>query len=187
MDFRIILERLCRWYVFLFLSVYGFGKIMGQQFYRPGKLPPEVANTLLGEAGGFELAWTFMGHSQAYILFIGISQLIGAWCLLWNRTKLLGVIILLPIMVNIIVFDLNFLDAYGALAGAIIYFSMLLAIMWFHRDRVLAVFQIITRLSPQEPQPLKQRLISILLTLLLMALVFGIDQTVVNWLGHGKG
>src|SRR5262245_16943147 len=94
-----VIELAARWYVFWFLNVYGLGKIAGGQFYRRGRLPEEVAKTLLGEANAFDLAWTFMGYSFAYILFIGLAEVVGAWLLLWERTKLLGVAVLLPVMV----------------------------------------------------------------------------------------
>lgn len=29
-----------------------------------------------------------MGYSFAYILFIGLAEVVGAWLLLWERTKL---------------------------------------------------------------------------------------------------
>jgi hypothetical protein len=87
---RRTVELMARWYVFVFLNLYGLGKIAGGQFYRRGHLPADVARTTLGQAGGFDLAWTFMGHSFAYILFIGLAEVVGAWLLLWNRTKLPG-------------------------------------------------------------------------------------------------
>ena len=37
------LEIAARWYVFITLSIYGYAKLFGMQFYRPGKMPPEVA------------------------------------------------------------------------------------------------------------------------------------------------
>ena len=88
-----VLELAFRVYVFMFLNVYGIGKILGGQFYRRGKLPEEVANMTLGEVDAYTLGFTFMGYSYGYILFVGISQLIGAWLLLWDRTKLIGVTI----------------------------------------------------------------------------------------------
>ena len=48
------------------------------------------------------------------------AEIVGAWLLLWDRTKLFGVAILLPVMVNIIVFDIIFLDTHGATASATI-------------------------------------------------------------------
>ena len=125
---------------------FGLGKIAGGQFYRRGRLPDEVATSLLGDASAFDLAWTFMGYSFAYILFIGLAEVVGAWLLLWERTKLLGVLILLPIMVNILVFDVIFLDKFGALASASIYTSLLFVILACNGERVV---QAIRALVPQ--------------------------------------
>jgi hypothetical protein len=63
---------------FLFLNIYGVGKTAGGQFYRRGRLPEDVANTVLSEAAAFDLAWTFMGYSFAYILFVGVAGVLGA-------------------------------------------------------------------------------------------------------------
>ena len=43
-------------YVFIFLNVYGIGKIAGGQFYRRGDLPEDIANLTLGQVGLFKLA-----------------------------------------------------------------------------------------------------------------------------------
>ena len=113
----------------LFLnSFYGLGKILGGQFYTLTRIPDEIAKMPIGQVPDFELAWTFMGRSFGYILFIGLAEIIGACLLLSNKTKLIGTLILIPIMVNVIVFDIFFLDAYGALGSATIYFLMLLTI-----------------------------------------------------------
>ena len=160
---------------------------MGGQFYRKGKLPLDVANATLGDVASFDLAWTFMGHSYTYILFIGISQLIGVWFLLWEKTKLLGVGVLIPIMVNIIVFDIIFLDAYGALASAIIYFGMLMAILFFNRERIIEIFILLTLSTGKGKFTFSLSIKSIATILIIMALAFAIDQSLVNLLGHGKG
>lgn len=153
---------------------------MGGQFYRKGQLPEEVAKTTLEQASAYELAWSFMGFSFLYILFIGLSQIIGAWLLLWNRTKLLGVAILLPILINIIVFDILFLDIKDALANAIIYFLMLLYILYFNKIKVTNAFNNLTATTSDKKvaNPFKlQRLAAVLC---IMALIFGIDQFFVN-------
>jgi len=183
-DWKKIVEIVCRWYVFIFLNLYGIGKIMGGQFYRKGQLPEEVANTTIGEASAYDLAWSFMGYSFLYILFIGVSQIIGAWLLIWNRTKLLGVMILFPIMVNIIVFDILFLDVKDALANAIIYFLMLNYILYFNREKIIKAFTNLTT-SPSNLQLEQTRNFKRLgLILLVMAVVFGIDQFFVNLIRH---
>ena len=181
---RGVVELAARWYVFLFLNVYGVGKIAGGQFYRRGRLPEDVATTLLRDASAFDLAWTFMGHSYAYILFIGLAEILGAWLLLWDRTKLLGVAILVPIMLNILVFDAIFLDKYGALASAAIYTLLLVVIVICSRDRVA---EAIRALTAAQPAPLQMKAKVMIAALVIMGLLFAFDQMLVNLLGHGKG
>lgn len=181
---RTVIELAARWYVFVFLNVYGFGKIIGGQFYRPGRMPPEVAATPIGEAAAFDLAWSFMGYSFAYILFIGVAEMAGAFLLLWERTKLLGVAVLVPIMVNIVIFDVIFLDSYGALASATIYTALLLLILALNREAVLDAWRALTRRVEGPPA---RRFSTVVAALLAMALLFALDQALVNLLGHGRG
>ena len=178
-----IFELVSRYYVFLFLNFYGFGKILGGQFYRKGNLPPEIAEIPLGEVGAYDLAWTFMGYSFWYIFFVGVSQIIGSWLLLWDRTKLLGVVILFPIMLNIIVFDVLFLDTKDALVNATIYFFMLIYILYQNRVAVFNALDLFSKTVKNKihfKEPMK-----IFLVIITMAVVFGIDQFFVtlvrNW------
>jgi len=181
-----LIEIVCRLYVFLFLNVYGLGKILGGQFYRKGHLPDAVANQTLGNADGFDIAWTFMGYSSAYIFFIGFSQIIGAWCLLWRKTKLLGVAILFPILVNIIVFDIIFLRGKGPIANASIYLLMLVYILYHNRVQIVQAFQLLT--NPASSTLKKEyRFKQVILMVLLFAIIFGLDQFFVNLLGFDRG
>jgi hypothetical protein len=72
-----------------------------------------------------------------YILFIGLAEIVA---------------ILLPVMINIVVFDVIFLDKYGALASAIIYTALLFVILSFNAERVRSAFQalILTAQSQQK-------------------------------------
>jgi len=151
-----------------------------------GKLPEEIANTTLGEASSFSLAWTFMGHSYFYILFVGITQLIGAWFLLWNKTKLVGVLLLIPIMINIIIFDIIFLDVYPALANAIIVFLMLLLIMFFNKERISEAFQRLINSPTKSRVPFKRRILTIAVTIIIIVLIFAFDSFIEHWLGASK-
>ena len=182
-----VIELAARWYVFIFLNVYGLGKIAGGQFYRQGRLPEGLAKIPLGEVTAFDLAWTFMGYSFAYILFIGLAEVLGAWLLLWERTKLLGVAILLPIMVNILVFDVIFLDKYGALASATIYTLLLLVIVACNKEQVRQAIRALTPQSKAGRMPLKQKAKVVVVALVVMGLLFAFDQLLVNLFGHGKG
>lgn len=183
-----VLELAFRVYVFMFLNVYGIGKILGGQFYRRGKLPEEVANMTLGEVDAYTLGFTFMGYSYGYILFVGISQLIGAWLLLWDRTKLIGVTILIPIMLNIVVFDIYFLGEHrGALANAIIYFALLLIILWINKEAVIETFKSLSSKSITNsilPLKLKNNWMKIGFAVFIMIVLFVFDQMMVRLLGY---
>jgi hypothetical protein len=124
-----------------------------------------------------------MGHSYTYILFVGIFQLLGAWFLLWNKTKLIGVLILLPIMANIIVFDIIFLDVYPALANAIIVLLMLLLILFFNREIVKDIVIKLTSFHSKTRIPIKKRLITFGITILFIVLIFSFDSFIEYWLG----
>ena len=181
------LELAARWYVFFFMNTYGLAKLIGGQFYRRGELPAELSATPIGEVEAFDLAWTFMGYSFAYMLFIGLAEILGGWLLLWNRTKLLGVAILLPVLANILVFDVIFLDKYGALASATIYTLLLLLIAYLNRERVAAAFASLMGTAAGEGSMPGRRIRTAVAALVLAALLFGFDQLLVNLFGHGRG
>lgn len=184
---RRAIELAARWYVFIFLNVYGTGKIHGGQFYLHGHLPPDVAHMTLGEAGPFELAWTFMGYSFAYILFIGVAEIAGACLLLWDGTKLLGIAILLPVMINILVFDVIFLDKYGALASATIYTTLLFVILALNAEKVKQSFQALIRTAHSQRETLRIRAKVGFTALALMGILFAFDHALVNLFGYGRG
>ena len=168
------IELAARLHVAIFIFIYGLGKIVGGQFYRRGQLPDDVALQTLAEAPAYDLAWTFMGYSQAYIMFIGLSQILGAFLLLFNKTKFIGITILIPILINIIVFDIIFLPDYGALSSAILYFTLLLLVLYLNKEKIIKIFRKLITVYPNEA-----RLNSFKLGLSIfgfLTILFGIQQ-----------
>ena len=186
-DFKEILEITCRLYVFFFLTAYGIGKIFGGQFYTTARIPDEIAIMPLGQVPDFELAWAFMGRSVGYILFIGIAEIIGAFLLLFNKTKLIGTLILIPIMVNVIVFDIFFLDEYGALGSATIYFLMLLTILVINKEKIYKLLIELASVKVAPQLSFKEKFFKYSIVLALIVLIFIVNQVIVNFLGYGKG
>ena len=174
-------ELAARIYVFGLLSTYGLGKIVGGQFYRT--IPPELAQTPLGEIGSFDLAWTFFGYSSLYIYFIGGSQLIGAFLLLFEKTKLLGAAILIPILLNIIVVDFCFEISWGAMTSAIFYFTALCFMLYCNREQVIKAFNVLTGF-PKLNISFQQKIIRILIAAFIVAIVFFIEQMMLDILGR---
>ena len=186
-NYKETIEIGCRLYVFFFLAFYGLGKILGAQFYTPDLIPSEIETMPINQIPDFDLAWVFMGRSYGYMLFIGIGELIGALMLLFNRTKLIGTFILIPIMVNVIVFDIFFLDEYGALASAIIYFILLLVILWINKEKIMKVIQTLTHFETVAKTSIKEKFVKFSIVLLIFFVVFVFNQLLVNWFGYGKG
>ncbi|MEM7085270.1 MAG: hypothetical protein AAF489_03760 [Bacteroidota bacterium] len=109
---RISYNKLFYWFqvilrVFLFniMMVYGFGKIFKGQFPDPSLvrlLQP------VGEMSPMGLAWTFMGHSFAYSIFIGFVEVVGGVLLLYRRTLTLGSIIIIGVMANVAMMNFTY-------------------------------------------------------------------------------
>jgi hypothetical protein len=86
-----------RFYVGLMLINYGMIKVFKLQFPAPsiGRLMQPY-----GESSPMGLAWTFLGFSTGYNLFMGIAELM-AGLLLFRRTMTLGAIITLMTTANV--------------------------------------------------------------------------------------
>lgn len=174
-----IAELAARWYVFAMIWIYGFGKITGQQFYRQGHLPETIANKTVSALSAFELAWTFFGYSSTYILFIGLSQLLGGILLLWNRSKLLGVAVLLPILLNIVVVDVVY-EVGAATNSALFYLILLLFILYFNRRKVIVALQALTSKRSPQTVSFKQRGIESALVLCVLIIVFWVETVLLK-------
>jgi hypothetical protein len=53
-----------------------------------------------------ELFWTFFSHSYLFAFIIAGFQIVGAMLLLFRRTRLVGVFIILPVLTNILLMDI---------------------------------------------------------------------------------
>ena len=177
------IELAARIYVAVLLSTYGMGKIMGGQFHRRGNLPPEVAEQTLANANSYDLAWTFMGYSYVYIFIIGGIQILGSGFLLFEKTKYLGIALLMPILLNIIIFDAIFFRAndYGALASAVFYFSLLLIVLILNKEKTI---QLIKNIFTKSNSTFSLRKVKHILWVLgTCVLIFLIDQMMIQFFG----
>ena len=186
-NYKETIEIVCRLYVFFFLTVYGLGKVIGAQFYTESRIPNEIAQIPISLVSDFDLAWVFMGRSYGYMLFIGLAEIFGALLLLFNKTKLIGTFILIPILVNVIVFDIFFLDEYGALAGATLYLLMLLTILVVNKEKISKLFIELVSTKKVSQISFKEKLIKYSIVLAIITFIFIGDQLIVNFFGYGKG
>jgi hypothetical protein len=90
-----------RYILALDIMVFGVCKFFHIQFNTPLALLDNPFNTLSDS----DLMWAFFGHSYPFTLLIGSLEIFGALMLLFKKTRLLGVIFLLPICLNIFALD----------------------------------------------------------------------------------
>ncbi|RRB00969.1 hypothetical protein [Larkinella rosea] len=185
-NIRFYLELAARFYVFLILNLYGWAKMAGNQFFRPGHFPEKAAQIPLAEASGFELAWAFFGHSTSYILVIGLSQVIGAWLLLWDKTKLIGIAILLPVLLNIVIVDICFEVAFGAMLIALTCLLLLLLVLALNQSTVRALFALLWQKPVSEKMVVRERVKTIVIALVLAVLIFILENVLLQLIGQLK-
>lgn len=121
------------------LMDYGFSKLTAGQF---GITPVEMG-TAVKDISLFRLSWYVFDH-EPFKAFIGISQLIAGGLMIYNKTALLGVLLSIPILVNILVIDMTIMPL--ALRSGFIHrlsFYLLLEglVLWHYRDRMLIVWK----------------------------------------------
>jgi hypothetical protein len=92
-----------RYYLAATMLSYGFDKLLPTQMTIPS---PRMLLNPYGHSSPFELLWTFMGYSPAYVIFSGAGEVLGALLLFFRRTTTLGAVILAGILTNVIM--LNF-------------------------------------------------------------------------------
>jgi len=87
------------------LLVYGLSKVLHLQ------MPFPSGDRLLqsyGDSSPMGLAWTFMGYSGAYSLFVGLAEVVGGLLLFFPRTTLLGALLLTGVMLNVVMINFCF-------------------------------------------------------------------------------
>lgn len=176
------LELAARIYASTMLLTYGFGKLLGGQFYQ-GSIPEAVASMPLAEVGSFDLAWTFFGYSYGYILFIGGTQILGSFMLLFHRTKILGAAILIPVLMNIIVVDFFFEISTGAMLSAISYFTAICFVVFYNRKRVINAIQTVIPDS-HEKTAIKTKLMKLGIAVIIVAVVILLENQMLNFVGR---
>jgi len=93
-----IVSTYARYYLALYLVIYGFAKFYDGQFVFPdvGRLEQKI-----GDASPMGLLWTFMGYSKAYTVFSGVCEVVAGLLLLFRRTTVLGGLISFMVMTNV--------------------------------------------------------------------------------------
>ena len=84
---------------------YGFDKLFKGQFYFP---EPNILYTPLGYLDKDILFWSTMGTSYTYNVLMGGLELLAGSCLLFKKTRVLGLLLSFSILLNILAINFSF-------------------------------------------------------------------------------
>lgn len=131
------LTSLLRYWMALQISIFGFEKLLGINF-----APSFSANdTAAGLLDGQQLTWIYYSYSFGISVVVAFFQIVGGYLLLFRRTILMGVAMLLPVMFNILLINIF----YGI--GPITTFtalSMVLGLgylLYQRKEEIIALFK----------------------------------------------
>jgi hypothetical protein len=115
-----------RYTLALDMMMFGCQKFCHQQFYVPLGMLDDPFTAIPNEM----LMWAFMGRYHSMVDIIASIEILGGALLLFRKTRLVGAFVLLPMLLNIMLLDLYYLNllvqAYVALELlAVIYLILL--------------------------------------------------------------
>lgn len=100
-----------RWYLAYYMIDYGWSKLTGGQF---GHRSAEVLNTPLKDVDSFNMAWHLFSISKTFNIVVGLIQIICAALIIYNRTVIIGTLLLLPVLGQIFLIDVAFtINTFG--------------------------------------------------------------------------
>lgn len=118
------------------IALFGWKKVFKLQFQVPLSMLGQPFNELSGEW----LTWAYFGYSYPFGLVVAFAQLGGAALLLFPKTRLLGVFILLPVLINILFINIFYHLNAGALLQSILLTLGLLYLLSLHYSQLVAFF-----------------------------------------------
>ncbi|SHN24197.1 hypothetical protein [Chitinophaga sp. CF418] len=129
-------QGLIRYGVAFDLAEFGWSKICHQQLVMPLYQLDLPYRSLTPP----QLFWTFYSHSYLFGCIIGGLQIVGAMLLLFHRTRLVGVFVLLPILANILLMDIFYQIGDSVVVHASIMMSGVLYFLFIEFDRLKEFF-----------------------------------------------
>jgi hypothetical protein len=115
---------------------YGASKLLKTQLQ-----PPHfVLETPFGDLSGFWLTWAYHGYSPTFAFLLGAVQVGGSILLLFRKTRLIGVFVLLPVLVNIDLINQFYAISPLAYYNSLHYTFILLFFMFLDYEKLKAAF-----------------------------------------------
>ena len=124
---------------------YGWSKLTLSQF---GVHDASMLEQPIKEIDSFYVAWHLYGRSEFFNISTGILEIIGGILLIFNRTVLIGALLVLSILAQILVIDIAFTTGIHGFALPIRISGMILAdliILHYYKDKIIIAWKNLTR------------------------------------------
>lgn len=129
---------------------YGWAKLTDNQF----GVDEKTMNLPLKDVDLFRLSWYLADH-QPFKAFVGISQMCTALLLAFNRTAIIGAFFSIPIWLNILMWDMTFMEGFTSAFTFRLsfYIALTLLIIYQEKDKVVPALWSITEKSRRYNYP----------------------------------
>lgn len=129
-------QGLIRYGVAFDLATFGWEKIFHLQLV----MQQNKLNIPLRDLSSQDLFWAFFGYSYPFACIIAGCQIAGAMLLLFHRTRLAGVFVLLPVLANILLMDIFYQIGASVVVHASIMLSGILYFLFIEYNRLKEFF-----------------------------------------------
>ncbi len=123
-SYMIWIRQVIAFFLALDLAMFGIQKIQKLQML----IPLAKLDRPFSSFSGYDLVWAFFHFSYGFTVVIVLLQIAAATFILFNRTRLLGSLIALPMLVFISLMDIFYAMPLGVLAQGIV---LLTAVIYF--------------------------------------------------------
>lgn len=138
-------QGLIRYGVAFDLAEFGWAKICHRQLV----MPLSKLDLPYNSFSPSDLFWTFFSHSYLFGCIIAALQIGGAMLLLFHRTRLVGVFILLPVLANILLMDIFYQIGYSVVVHTAIMMAGILYFLIIEFNRLKEFFFAATNRLPE--------------------------------------
>ncbi|WP_430905408.1 DoxX family membrane protein [Maribacter sp. 2-571] len=134
-----------RWYIVFYMISYGFSKLTLSQF---GVHDNSILDKPIKSIDSFYVAWHLYGRSLFFNISTGSMEIIGGILLIFNRTTIIGSLLVLTILTQVLIIDISFtVETIGPQlslrVGGMIIATLL--ILFYYRHKIIIAFQTLTR------------------------------------------
>ncbi|MFC4632286.1 DoxX family membrane protein [Dokdonia ponticola] len=134
-----------RWYLVYFMISYGWAKVTLSQF---GVHDPSIIEQPLREIDSFYVAWHLFERSPFFNIATGLLEILGGILLIFNRTVLIGALLVLSILAQILIIDIAFTMGIHGFGLPVRIGGMIIAdvlILFYYKEKIIQAWKSLTK------------------------------------------